>query len=206
MKVVLYLATSLTLVLCSAAQGQPAASCVNKFIGTWVHHGIGGQTNTSKLQADGQALCSDNTNCVQGTWTCAGNVLTYDNGGYKTDYTLQADGTMTARGGIVVTRVGAAPKPATPREPAGSNNTAACGGLLVQEKQDNGARAGNVHERSYVVCQKFENKCGDPVSFAVKSNKVKIKLSATVQPSKMETICATSENETLQYLGWKPTL
>ena len=113
---------------------------------------------------------------------------------------------MTARGGIVVTRVGAAPKPATPREPAGSNNTAACGGLLVQEKQDNGARAGNVHERSYVVCQKFENKCGYPVSFAVKSNKVKIKLSATVQPSKMETICATSENETLQYLGWKPTL
>jgi len=64
MKLVLYVATSLTLVLCSAAQGQPAASCVNKFIGTWVHHGIAGQTNTSKLQADGQALCSDNTNCV----------------------------------------------------------------------------------------------------------------------------------------------
>jgi hypothetical protein len=44
------------------------------------------------------------------------------------------------------------------------------------------------------------------VSFAVKSNKVKIKLSATVQPGKMEKICATSENETLQYLGWKQTL
>ncbi|MBR0775353.1 hypothetical protein JQ543_19750 [Bradyrhizobium diazoefficiens] len=204
MKFMPYVAACLPLALCTAAHAQPAASCAGKFVGTWVHHGIGGQTNTSNLHADGRALCSDNTNCVQGTWTCAGNVLTYDNGMYKTDYTLQGNGTMTARGGIVVTRVGAAPKQA--REPAGSNSTGACGGLLTQEKQDNGARSGNVRERSYVVCQKFENKCGYPVSFAVKSNKVRIKLSATVQPGKMEKICATSEDETLQYLGWKQTL
>ncbi|MHC4042989.1 hypothetical protein [Bradyrhizobium sp. 23AC] len=206
MKLILSVATSLTLALCTTAHGQPAASCVGKFVGTWIHHGIAGQTNTANLQPDGRALCSDNKNCVEGTWTCSGNVLNYDNGMYKTDYTLQADGTMTARGGIVVTRVGPAPKLSAPREPAGSNTTAACGGLLVQEKQDNGIKGGNVHERSYVVCQKFENKCGYPVSFAVKSNKVKIKLSATVQPGKMEKICATSETETLQYLGWKQTL
>jgi hypothetical protein len=92
----------------ASADAAPPASCAKKFIGVWTHHGAGGETNIATLTADGTAACSGNAFCVQGTWTCNGNVLTYNNNMYLTDYTLQADGTMTARGGIVVTRVGRA--------------------------------------------------------------------------------------------------
>jgi hypothetical protein len=91
-----------------SANAAPPASCAKKFIGVWIHHGIGGITNKATLTADGTAASSDDAACLQGTWTCNGNVLTYNNGMYLTDYTLQPDGTMTAHGGIVVTRVGRA--------------------------------------------------------------------------------------------------
>src|SRR5262249_21289887 len=98
-------AASFAAMLPSFATAAPPASCARKFTGVWQHHGIAGQTNISTLTADGTAACSGNPACVQGTWTCSGNVLSYNNGMYMTDYTLQPDGTMTARGGIVVRRV-----------------------------------------------------------------------------------------------------
>ncbi|MDE5445534.1 hypothetical protein GWG65_29735 [Bradyrhizobium sp. CSA207] len=87
------------------ASAAPSSSCAGKFVGVWKHYGIG-STNDATLTADGTAKCDGHPNCLQGTWTCAGNVLTYDNTIYKTDYTLQPDGTMTARGGITVVRAG----------------------------------------------------------------------------------------------------
>ncbi|WP_027526625.1 hypothetical protein [Bradyrhizobium sp. Ec3.3] len=100
------IAISLLLICAAPAEAAPPASCAGKFIGVWTHQGIAGIMSTSTILGDGRALCSDNSACVQGTWTCSGNVLTYDNGMYKTDYTLQPNGTMTARGGIVVTKKG----------------------------------------------------------------------------------------------------
>jgi hypothetical protein len=94
-----------------SANAAPPDSCAKKFIGVWIHQGIGGITNKATFTADGTAACSENEACLQGTWTCNGNVLTYNSGMYITDYTLQPDGTMTARGGIVVTRDGGAPIP-----------------------------------------------------------------------------------------------
>ncbi len=89
----------------AAVYAAPPSSCAKKFVGTWQHNGIGGIKNTAILKANGQAECRDNPACVQGTWTCNGNVLSYNNGMYSTDYTLQPNGTMTARDGITVTRM-----------------------------------------------------------------------------------------------------
>ena len=61
------------------ASAAPPASCAGKFVGVWRHNGIG-QTNKATLTADGTAACSENAACMQGTWTCNGNVLTYYNG------------------------------------------------------------------------------------------------------------------------------
>ena len=112
-----------SMVASANANAAPPSSCAGKFVGVWRHNGIG-QTNKATLTADGTAACSENAACVQGTWTCNGNVLTYYNGIYPTDYTLQPNGIMTARGGITVTRIGRGPSvsQSSPRQPA--SNTA----------------------------------------------------------------------------------
>lgn len=110
-----------TTIFTETAAAAPPPDCARKFIGQWRHHGIMGQTNNATLTADGQAICSGNPACVQGTWTCSGNELIYNNGMYNTVYTLQPNGTMTARGGIVVTRLGRAPTES--RNPANNSQT-----------------------------------------------------------------------------------
>lgn len=85
----------------SPALAAPPSSCASKFVGTWQH----GTSNIGTLRPDGQALCTGNPFCVQGTWTCSGNSLTYTNSAGTYVYTLQSDGVMTY-GSIVVTRIG----------------------------------------------------------------------------------------------------
>ncbi len=79
----------------------PPSSCAGKFIGGWQR----GTSNMGTLTPDGQALCSGNPFCTQGTWTCQGNSLTYKNSAGTYVYTLQSPGVMTY-GSIVVTRIG----------------------------------------------------------------------------------------------------
>ena len=94
----------------TAALARPPKSCAWKFVGSWIHHGMG-MSNKIRLTADGRAICSGNIACGKGTWTCSGNKEIYSNGLYSTVYTLRPNGTMTARGGaLVVTRVGAHPR------------------------------------------------------------------------------------------------
>jgi hypothetical protein len=86
------------------ALAAPPASCANKFIGKWQH----GTSNIADLTPDGQAICSGNPFCTQGTWTCNGDSLTYTTSAGTYVYTLQPSGVMTYNS-IVVTRIGPAP-------------------------------------------------------------------------------------------------
>jgi len=107
------------LLLAGSAWAAPPSSCASKFVGTWQH----GSSNIGTLTPDGRAMCTGNAFCVQGTWTCNGNSLTYTNSAGTYVYTLQSSGVMTY-GSIVVTRIGggqAAPqqaKPAPQKPPA----------------------------------------------------------------------------------------
>lgn len=94
------------------AQAAPPSSCARKFIGDWRHSGSG---NRGILKPDGQALCTEHPACVQGTWTCAGNVMMYTNSLGTWNYTLAPDGkSMSANGGAAVAvRLG--PVPASAR-------------------------------------------------------------------------------------------
>jgi hypothetical protein len=94
------------------AQAAPPSSCAGKFIGDWRHSGSG---NRGILKRDGQALCTEHPACVQGTWTCSGNVLMYTNSMGTWNYTLAPDGkSMSANGGAAVAvRLG--PVPASAR-------------------------------------------------------------------------------------------
>ena len=91
------------------AAWEPAqgADCGSKFIGTWRHTG----GNLGTIAPDGRALCSEHPGCLQGTWTCSGNILTYTNPAGRWDYTLAPDGgSMSANGGMAVaTRIGRTP-------------------------------------------------------------------------------------------------
>lgn len=108
------------------ALAAPPASCANKFIGKWQH----GTSNIADLTPDGQAICSGNPFCTQGTWTCNGDSLTYTTSAGTYVYTLQPSGVMTY-GSIVVTRIGpppsiaAAPSPAAAARPAAAPSSAA---------------------------------------------------------------------------------
>jgi hypothetical protein len=105
--------------IASPAAGAPPASCAKKFIGTWQHTGAFGVTNIATLTANGVAACSGNPFCVQGTWTCDGNSLSYNNTISVTVYTLSPDGKhMTAPGGNNVVRLDAAPVGAAAPAPA----------------------------------------------------------------------------------------
>lgn len=97
------------------AQAAPPSSCAGKFIGDWRHSGSG---NRGILKPDGQALCSEHPACVQGTWTCSGNVLMYTNSMGTWNYTLAPDGkSMSTNGGAAVAvRLGAVPASARSRD------------------------------------------------------------------------------------------
>lgn len=97
------------------AEAAPPSSCAGKFIGDWRHSGSG---NRGILKPDGQALCSEHPACVQGTWTCSGNVLMYTNSLGTWNYTLAPDGkSMSTNGGAAVAvRLGPVPASARSRD------------------------------------------------------------------------------------------
>jgi len=70
------IASVLLTLMVSSAFAAPPASCASKFVGEWRHSGSG---NRGSVLRDGRALCSEHPACVQGTWTCSGNVLIYTN-------------------------------------------------------------------------------------------------------------------------------
>lgn len=108
------IAATLLSVLCSPAFAAPPSSCAAKFIGEWRHTG----GNKGTLTPDGRALCSEHAGCVQGSWTCSGNVLTYTNSIGTWNYTLEPDGkSMSTNGGAAVAvRMGAVPASARARD------------------------------------------------------------------------------------------
>src|SRR3954452_7414906 len=101
-------AIALLATTCSAA-ATPPSSCASKFAGEWQHNGNGGNRGT--LTRDGRAICSENTFCqAEGTWTCAGNTMTYTTSLGSYVYTLMPDGSIAANGGKArATRIGRAP-------------------------------------------------------------------------------------------------
>jgi hypothetical protein len=113
------IASSLLLASIASASAAPPSSCAGKFIGEWRHSGSG---NRGSVLADGRALCSEHPACVQGTWTCSGNVLTYTNSLGSWNYTLAPDGRTMSTGSAVSTRIG--PVPASARSRDISNNAA----------------------------------------------------------------------------------
>lgn len=118
------IAVPLLLTFLAPAAAAPPSSCAGKFIGEWRHSGSG---NRGSIKADGRALCSEHPSCVQGTWTCSGNVLTYTNSLGSWDYTLAPDGkSMSTNGGAAVaTRIGATPASARARDLGTASNVAA---------------------------------------------------------------------------------
>ncbi|SPP93329.1 hypothetical protein [Bradyrhizobium vignae] len=116
----------LLLLACAVPAGAaPPSSCAAKFIGDWRHSGSG---NRGTITPDGRALCSEHPSCVQGTWTCSGNVLTYTNSLGSWNYTLAPDGkSMSTNGGAAVaTRIGAVPASARAKDSGSAvNNVAA---------------------------------------------------------------------------------
>lgn len=118
------LIASALLLTSSAAFAAPPASCASKFVGEWRHSGSG---NRGSVLRDGRALCSEHPACVQGTWTCEGNVLIYTNSLGSWNYTLAPDGRTMSTGTAVSTRIGPVPAsarsapPASPRNPETKN-------------------------------------------------------------------------------------
>jgi len=99
----------------AVAEAAPPSNCAAKFIGDWRHSGSG---NRGTILPDGRALCSEHPACVQGTWTCSGNVLTYTNSAGTWNYTLEPDGkSMSTNGGAATAvRIGAVPANARSRD------------------------------------------------------------------------------------------
>lgn len=96
-----------------SASAAPPSSCASKFVGEWRHSGSG---NKGTVLPDGRALCSEHFACVQGTWTCDGNVLTYTNSLGSWNYTLAPDGRTMSTGSAVSTRIGPVPPSARSRD------------------------------------------------------------------------------------------
>jgi hypothetical protein len=117
----LLIATSLLLASIAPAAAAPS-SCAGKFIGEWRHSGSG---NRGSVMADGRALCSEHPACVQGTWTCSGNVFTYTNPVGTWNYTLAPDGRTMSTGSAVSTRLGPVPASARGRDLGGAANVSA---------------------------------------------------------------------------------
>ena len=107
------IASVLLTLMAAPAFAAPPASCASKFVGEWRHSGSG---NRGSVLRDGRALCSEHPACVQGTWTCSGNVLIYTNSLGSWNYTLAPDGRTMSTGTAVSTRIG--PVPASARSAA----------------------------------------------------------------------------------------
>lgn len=109
----------------ASAAAAPPASCVNKFAGEWLHNGNGGNRGT--LTRDGRAICTENTFCqAEGTWTCAGDTMTYTTSLGSWVYTLMPDGSITANGGVArATRIGRAPASAPKHDYGAASNVTA---------------------------------------------------------------------------------
>jgi hypothetical protein len=118
----LLIASSLLLASIASASAAPPSSCAGKFIGEWRHSGSG---NRGSVLADGRALCSEHPACVQGTWTCSGNVLIYTNPVGTGNYTLAPDGRTMSTGSAVSTRLGPVPASARSRDLGTASNVAA---------------------------------------------------------------------------------
>lgn len=95
--------------LSSNSFAAPPASCAGKFVGTWQHS----WTNVETFTRDGQAICSGNPFCQQGTWTCNGNGLIYTNSSGTFTYELQPNGTAVHDSLNYLTRTGAGNEAAT---------------------------------------------------------------------------------------------
>jgi hypothetical protein len=80
------------------AMAAPPSSCASKFVGTWQH-------STTNVATRWQRSLQRQRFCLQGTWTCNGNSLTYTNSSGTFVYTLQSSGVMTY-GSFIVTRIG----------------------------------------------------------------------------------------------------
>lgn len=115
------IATSLLLASIASASAAPS-SCAGKFIGEWRHSGSG---NRGSVMADGRALCSEHPACVQGTWTCSGNVFIYSNPVGTWNYTLAPDGRTMSTGSAVSTRLEPVPISARSRDLGGAANATA---------------------------------------------------------------------------------
>ncbi len=122
----------------AAAEAAPQSSCAAKFIGDWRHSGSG---NRGTLLPDGRALCSEHPACVQGTWTCSGNVLTYTNSAGTWNYTLEPDGkSMSTNGGAATAvRIGAVPANARSRDLGSAAKNVTADILGVDRTQPNPA-------------------------------------------------------------------
>jgi hypothetical protein len=117
----LLIAASLLLGSIASASAAPS-SCAGKFVGEWRHSGSG---NRGSVMADGRALCSEHPACVQGTWTCSGNVFIYTNPVGTWNYTLAPDGRTMSTGTAVSTRLGPVPASARSRDMGGAANATA---------------------------------------------------------------------------------
>lgn len=107
------IASALLLSSIAPAFAAPPASCASKFVGEWRLSGSG---NRGSVLPDGRALCSEHPACVQGTWTCSGNVLIYTNSLGSWNYTLAPDGRTMSTGTAVSTRIGPVPASARSRD------------------------------------------------------------------------------------------
>lgn len=112
------------------AFAAPPASCASKFIGEWRHSG----GNKGTLTADGRAICSEHAACqAEGTWTCAGNNMTYNTSMGSWVYTLQPDGSIAANGGIArAVRIGRAPAATANPAPTGPSMVAGVNGQTAK--------------------------------------------------------------------------
>jgi hypothetical protein len=116
------IATSLLLASIASAAAAPSSNCAGKFVGEWRHSGSG---NRGSVMADGRALCSEHPACVQGTWTCSGNVFIYTNPVGTWNYTLAPDGRTMSTGSAVSTRLGPVPASARSRDLGAASNVTA---------------------------------------------------------------------------------
>ncbi len=177
------------------AHAAPSPSCAGRFVGNWEHKLGATTTNNAEITAGGSVICSGNSGCTQGTWSCTGNVLHYNNGFYDTDYTLVNENLMTARGGITVVRIGKAPAASAGQEPA--NKCSVIPGNVVRVGCSNDWSG----EKKLCECTPLTNNCPDAVarveyfvSNAKRSRTVTLKPNET----KEEEACTSQENTSMR--------
>ncbi|GEO99311.1 hypothetical protein GCM10007887_37830 [Methylobacterium haplocladii] len=173
----------------SAYAETPSSDCARKFIGTWRHEGAT-TSNTETLTADGQAICSGNAFCSQGTWSCTGNVAHYQNAGGAWDYVLQPGGqVLQGPGNNRAIRLTAAPRDPEPRRQA----TRGCnGGVTVSEEA---GRDDN--------CLIVNNQCGTTISVKLGTTQsAKYRGSQDVESGRPARICSGYGSSKYVYKGF----